>query len=231
MSVHGVPGHGHGHGHGHSDGESHAAHTGANGAVPASVRQRALQNSSEGIVLPPGLLARPVPAEPSSTTPPAPAGNAGRLRVALAADHRGFAAKERVKMQLLDAGCEVADYGTDSDRPTDYPDIAAPAAEAVGAGRCGLGILLCGSGIGVSITANKVKGVRAALCHDELGAELARSHNDANVLCLPADWLGPDIIHRMVQVFLSTRFEAGRHSRRVEKIMAVEKGGVASSRG
>ena len=146
------------------------------------------------------------------------------MKIALASDHRGFPAKERLKNLLLELGHEIVDHGTDSPGSVDYPDFARPAAESVGAGRCERGVLLCGSGIGVSITANKVPGVRAALCHDELMAEMSRRHNDANVLCLAADWLGEDAIHRMVRVWLATPFEAGRHSRRVEKMMALERG-------
>lgn len=145
------------------------------------------------------------------------------MKVSVAADHRGYSAKEKIKAFLRELGHEVLDLGTDSDKSVDYPDFAVPAAAAVTDGRADLAVLLCGSGIGVSMTANKVAGVRAALCHDELGAEMSRKHNNANVLCLPADWLGEDLMCRMVKVWLSTPFEGGRHQRRIEKLMAVEK--------
>jgi len=145
------------------------------------------------------------------------------MKVSIASDHRGWAAKERVKALLAELGHEVIDHGTDNDRSVDYPDFARPAAEAVGRGVSERGILLCGSGIGVSMIANKIPGVRAALCHDELGATMSRRHNDANVLCLPADWLGEELIRRMVQVWMESTFESGRHLRRVEKLKALER--------
>jgi ribose 5-phosphate isomerase B len=147
------------------------------------------------------------------------------MKVSVAADHRGYTAKEKIKGFLRELGHEVIDHGTDSDKSVDYPDFAGPAAGAVAAGKAERAVLLCGSGIGVSMTANKVAGVRAALCHDELGAEMSRKHNDANVLCLPADWLGDELMCRMVRVWLNTPFEGGRHQRRLDKLSAVERGG------
>ena len=111
-----------------------------------------------------------------------------------------------------------------SDRTCDYPDMAYPVSTAVSTGEADRGILVCGSGIGMCIAANKVKGVRAALVHDEIGAEMSRRHNDANVLCLAADLLGARIIERIVTTWLKTDFEGGRHARRVNKIAAIEEG-------
>ena len=111
-----------------------------------------------------------------------------------------------------------------STKTCDYPDMAYPVAVAVAEGRADRGILVCGSGIGMSITANKIRGIRAALVHDELGAEMSRRHNNANILCLAADLLGQSVIERIVQLWLKTEFEGGRHARRVEKIAAIENG-------
>ena len=117
----------------------------------------------------------------------------------------------------------VEDFGTDGPEAFDYPDIAGPAAKTVIDGRADRAILLCGTGIGMSITANKIAGVRAALCHDELTAQISRQHNDANVLCLPADLIGEELMRRMVEVWLQTSFVGGRHARRVGKIMDIER--------
>ena len=144
------------------------------------------------------------------------------MKIAIASDHRGYHAKERLKAILLEMGHEVVDFGTDSDRSCDYTDFAAPAATAVVRSETDRGILLCGTGIGMSLTANKIHGVRAALCQCELTTELSRRHNDANILCLPADLLGDELIQRMVEVFLSTPFEGGRHSRRLKKVANLE---------
>ncbi len=144
------------------------------------------------------------------------------MKIALGSDHRGFDAKEKIKTQLSARGYEVLDCGTDSTSSSDYPDAAYPTCKAVTGGDASLGILLCGSGIGMSITANKVRGIRAALCHDELTAEMSRRHNDANVLCLPADLIGEELIRRIVEVWLKSGFEGGRHERRVRKIGEME---------
>ncbi len=144
------------------------------------------------------------------------------MNIAIGSDHRGFYAKERIKALLQGLGHEVTDFGTDGPKSHDYPDIAGPTAKAVSQGQVDKAILLCGTGIGMSITANKVAGVRAALCHDELTAQISRQHNDANVLCLPADLIGEALLRRMVEVWLETSFEGGRHHRRVRKILAVE---------
>lgn len=145
------------------------------------------------------------------------------MRIVLGSDHRGYHTKDRLKHWLAEMGHVVADCGAPSDSSADYPDYAVPACRQVAEQKADRGILLCGSGIGMTMTANKVAGVRAALCHDELTAEMSRRHNDANVLCLAADFLGDELIRRMVEVWLATPFDAGRHARRVEKMMAAEK--------
>jgi len=145
------------------------------------------------------------------------------MKIAIGSDHRGYEAKERIKALLLDMGLEVDDKGVHAKQASDYPDTALAVAEDVARGRCERGILFCGSGIGMSITANKVRGVRAALCHDELTAQMARRHNDANVLCLPADLVGDALMQGIVRCWLTTEFEGGRHARRVQKIVEYEK--------
>jgi len=145
------------------------------------------------------------------------------MKIALGADHRGFGAKNGIINYLREQGHEVVDFGTDSSKSCDYPDAALPASTAVRDGQCELGILFCGSGIGMSIAANKVHGIRAALCHDELTTEMARRHNNANILCLPADLAGEALIRRIVDVWLKTPYEGGRHDRRIEKIAEIEK--------
>jgi ribose 5-phosphate isomerase B len=146
------------------------------------------------------------------------------VKVAIGSDHRGFRAKSSVKTALELLGHEVLDLGSDDGRSCDYPDLAFPTAQAVVSGDAERGILMCGTGIGMSIAANKTKGVRAALCHDELTARLSRQHQDANVLCLPADLVGEELIRRIVEVWLETPFEEGRHARRVAKITEREQG-------
>ena len=144
------------------------------------------------------------------------------MKVALGADHRGYEAKLCIRDTLREQGLEVLDFGTDSSKSMDYPDPAYAAARAVQSGECDVGVLFCGSGIGMSITANKLHGIRAALCHDELTAEMARRHNDSNMLCLPADLVGEALMRRIVEVWLKTKFEAGRHQRRIDKIAEIE---------
>lgn len=145
------------------------------------------------------------------------------MRVSLGADHAGFCLKEAIKEHLNAAGHEVKDFGTASDESTDYPDYGGPAARAVIRGDADVGILVCGSGIGMCMVANKVHGVRAALAwHPEI-ARLSRRHNDANVLCLPARFLGIEQALEVVDVWLETAFEGGRHGRRVDKIMRTER--------
>lgn len=145
------------------------------------------------------------------------------MKVALGADHRGFNAKSHIKAVLQELGMEVIDFGTDSTKPCDYPDPALAAARAVQSKQCDVGVLFCGTGIGVCVTANKLHGIRAALCHDELTAEMSRRHNDANILCLPADLVGNALMRRIVEVWLKTTFEGGRHQTRVDKIGEIER--------
>lgn len=143
-------------------------------------------------------------------------------KIALGADHRGYQAKEKIKTLLSTLGYEVLDFGTDSPNSFDYPDSAYPACKSVVSGEADCGILMCGTGIGMSISANKVNGIRAAVCHDEVTTELARRHNNANVLCLAADLLGEELTRRIVEVWLKSRFEGGRHERRIRKIADIE---------
>jgi ribose 5-phosphate isomerase B len=140
------------------------------------------------------------------------------LPIAIGSDHAGFHYKEQIKTWLTGQGWQVDDKGTHSTDSTDYPDYAHPVATMVEEGRAAAGILICGSGNGVCMTANKHKGIRAALCWNEELATLARQHNNANVLCMPERFVGYDVAQRMTELFLSTPFEGGRHERRVEKI-------------
>ena len=146
------------------------------------------------------------------------------MKLSIGSDHRGFKVKERMKAFLAELGHESIDCGTDSIKPCDYPDIAYPVSKAVADGKAELGILFCGSGIGMSIAANKVRGVRAALCHDEVSVDLARRHNDAKILCLPADGLGEKQMTKIIRIFLETGFDGGRHARRVGKVSNIEDG-------
>ena len=144
------------------------------------------------------------------------------MKLSLAADHRGFQVKERMKAFLAELGHEAKDFGTSSTKPCDYPDCAYPAAKAVAEGQVERGILFCGTGIGMSLTANKVRGIRAALCHDEVTVDMARRHNDANILCLPADLLGEKQIMQIIRIFLEAPFDGGRHLRRINKLIKIE---------
>jgi ribose 5-phosphate isomerase B len=144
------------------------------------------------------------------------------MKIAVGSDHRGFAVKENLVQLLKRMGHEVIDCGTHDASSVDYPDIAAVVAQQVSAAEVDRGILICGTGIGMCIAANKFPGVRAAPCHDDLSAEMSRRHNDLNLLCLSADMLGEKLIDRMVEIWLRTEFEGGRHARRVEKIGQLE---------
>jgi ribose 5-phosphate isomerase B len=144
------------------------------------------------------------------------------MKIAIGSDHRGYEVKRRIVSLLQQLGHEVTDVGTTGKESVDYPDFAFEVARAVSAGVVERGVLICGSGIGMCIAANKVPGVRAAPCHDSITAEMSRRHNDANVLCLSADLLGEELIDRMVRIWLETPFDAGRHARRVEKIRQFE---------
>ena len=145
------------------------------------------------------------------------------MRIAIGSDHRGTTIRHKIVEFVEQIGHEVVDYGSNEEGPVDYPDIAQQVAREVGLGHADRGILVCGTGIGMCIAANKIRGVRAAPCHDDLTAEMSRRHNDLNVLCLSADLLGEGIIHRMLEIWLNTPFEGGRHARRVDKISAIEK--------
>ena len=142
--------------------------------------------------------------------------------ISIACDHGAIALKNHLKTYLEGKGYEVKDFGTHTTDSCDYPDFAAPAAQAVANGECEKGIVLCTTGIGVSMVANKVKGVRCALCHETHSAEMTRRHNDANVLAMGAGVTGVNLAERLVDVFLTTEFEGGRHQRRVDKVMALE---------
>ena len=144
------------------------------------------------------------------------------MRIAVGRDHHGYLLRAKLLDLLKRLGHEVVDVGTESVDAVDYPDIAAAAAKLVSHGEVDRGILICGTGIGMCIAANKFPGVRAAPCFDDLTAEMSRRHNDVNVLCLSADLLGEWLIDRMVEIWLATPFEGGRHARRVEKIRALE---------
>jgi ribose 5-phosphate isomerase B len=144
------------------------------------------------------------------------------MRVAVGSDHRGYMAKEIVKSIIVQMGHEMIDMGTESDRPVDYPDVAYLAACAVSRNEVDRAILICATGIGMSITANKIKGVRAALCHDEFTAVVSRGHNDSNILCMSADQTGEGLLRKMVEAWLTSDFSGGRHQRRLNKIVAIE---------
>src|SRR5258708_27815457 len=144
------------------------------------------------------------------------------MKIAIASDHRGYVIKGKILALIAELGHHSADMGTDSSDSVDYPDYGAKVARAVSEKAVDRGILICGTGMGMCITANKFPGVRACTCHDDLTAEMSRRHNDANVLCLSADLLGDRLVNRMVEIWLKTAFEAGRHARPLEKITRVE---------
>ena len=144
------------------------------------------------------------------------------MRIALGSDHGGYALKCKIKEHLESQGYECVDFGCHSLESCDYPDFGEAAARAVAAGDCPRGIVICTTGIGISIAANKVKGIRCAHCADCLQAEMTRKHNDANMMAIGAGFTGKNMAERMVEVFLSTEFEGGRHERRVNKMMALE---------
>lgn len=145
------------------------------------------------------------------------------MKIAVASDHAGFRLKEELKVLLRELGHEVQDFGTGSEDPVDYPDLIVQAADAVARGECERGIVLGGSGNGEAMVANKVAGVRCALCHDVTTARLARAHNDSNVLSLGQRIVGGEVARDIVRTWLETGFEGGRHARRVEKIAAIER--------
>ena len=145
------------------------------------------------------------------------------MKIAIACDHGGLNLKNKISAHLKAAGHEICDFGTDSTDSCDYPDFALPAAEAVASGDCERGRVVCSTGIGVSIVANKVPGVRCAHCHDSYCAEFTRLHNDSNVLALGEKVVGEGYALKIVETFINTKFEGGRHQRRVDKITAIEK--------
>jgi ribose 5-phosphate isomerase B len=145
------------------------------------------------------------------------------MRVAIGSDHRGFEIRGKVVELVRRLGHEAIDAGAFSADAVDYPDIAADVGRRVSRGEVDRGILICGTGIGMCIAANKIAGVRAAPCHDDTTAELSRRHNDSNVLCFSADLLGERLIDHMVEIWLATPFEGGRHAVRVNKIAEIER--------
>lgn len=146
------------------------------------------------------------------------------MKIAVGSDHAGYELKQRLAQALQRQGHDVLDLGTHGTQSVDYPDFAGAVAGAVAGGRAERGLLVCGTGIGMSIRANREPGVRAAKCNDPLEARMARAHNDANVLCLGARVTGPELMKELVSAFLASSFEGGRHQRRVEEIEKIERG-------
>ena len=144
------------------------------------------------------------------------------MKIAIGCDHGGYAYKKALVARLTDQGHEVTDYGCYGEDSCDYPDFALPAAEAVKDGKADFGILICSTGIGISIAANKVKGIRCAHCHDVESARLTRNHNNANMLAFGAKIISEELAFEITDVFLSSGFDGGRHQRRVDKITAIE---------
>ena len=142
--------------------------------------------------------------------------------IALAADHGGFELKEAVKAHLDELGLAYVDYGTHSTASVDYPDMAVPACEAVVKGESDKALLFCGTGVGISMAANKIKGIRACCCSDTFSAEFTRRHNNANALCLGGRVVGAGLACQIVDAFLNAEFEGGRHQKRIDKMMALE---------
>lgn len=148
------------------------------------------------------------------------------MRIAVGSDHAGLDLKTLLAVHLADAGHEIEDLGTHGPDSVDYPDFGAAVGRAVATGAVDLGVACCGTGIGISIAANKVPGVRAAVVHDVSSARLARAHNDANVVCFGARLLGTVVATDALDAFLASSFEGGRHSRRIEKITALDEAGA-----
>ena len=144
------------------------------------------------------------------------------MKIAIGSDHGGYDLKEQVKTWLQEMGHEVEDFGCYSKESCDYPDFGAAAARAVASGQCEKGVVICTTGIGISMTANKVKGIRCALCGDPWSAEMTRRHNDANMLAMGAGVVGLQLARQIQEAFLTHDFEGGRHQRRVDKLMALE---------
>ena len=144
------------------------------------------------------------------------------MKIAMGSDHGGYALKMHLAEHIHGLGHEVVDFGCHSTESCDYPDFGAAAARAVASGECEMGVVICTTGIGISIAANTIKGIRCGHCADCLEAELTRKHNNANMLAIGAGFTGEKMAERMVEVFLSTEFEGGRHQRRVDKMMELE---------
>ena len=144
------------------------------------------------------------------------------MKIAIGSDHGGFKLKEEIKAMLTEKEFDFQDFGTHSTESVDYPDISRNIAEAVASGDYDRGIIICGTGIGVSIAANKIKGIRAALCHDVFSAQMSREHNDANILTMGERVVGPGLARMIVETWLGTEFAGGRHGRRVCKIAELE---------
>ena len=144
------------------------------------------------------------------------------MKISMASDHGGFNLKEDIKAWLTEQGHEITDCGCYDTGSCDYPDFGEAAARAVAEGKCEKGIVICTTGIGISISANKVKGVRCALCSEPWSAEMTRRHNDSNMLAMGAGVVGPNLARQIVTAFLTHEFEGGRHQRRVDKMMAIE---------
>lgn len=145
------------------------------------------------------------------------------MKIAIGCDHGGVELKEEIKKYLFEAGYETKDFGTNSNESCDYPDYAILVAEAVAAKEFNFGILICGTGIGIGIAANKIPGIRAALCSDTFSAHATREHNDANILTIGQRVVGPGLALDIVKTFLNTKFEGGRHQNRIDKISEIEK--------
>lgn len=148
--------------------------------------------------------------------------NLPKMRLAVASDHRGVELRRAVIAKLQALGHETCDEGAEGSDSVDYPDFASVVASKVSEGKVDRGVLICGTGIGMAIAANKYPGVRAAPCNDEVTAEISRRHNDLNVLCLSADLLSSRVAERMIEVWATTEFEGGRHARRLDKVKSIE---------
>lgn len=146
-----------------------------------------------------------------------------KMKVGVASDHRGVRVKGQILTQIQELQHEAIDFGPESEDSVDYPEFAGKVAQAVSTGQIDRGILICGTGMGMCIAANKFPGVRAVSCHDDVTAEYSRRHNNANIMCLSADMLGDRLLGRIVEIWLRTEFEGGRHQRRIEKITEIEK--------
>lgn len=142
--------------------------------------------------------------------------------IAVCCDHGGLSLKQEVLRHLEEKGLEYKDFGTNSPESCDYPDIVKPLCQAIQRGECDKGVIICGTGIGISMAANKMKGIRAALCHDSFSAEFTRRHNDSNIIAFGARVIGPGLALQLLDIFLNTPFEGGRHAVRVDKMMALE---------